>query len=525
MKKYTIILIALFACTGLLAQGEMDAIRLSGSSLRGTARGQAMGGAFGALGGDVTGIMINPAGLGLYRSSELNFTMALNFANTQTDWQNTINKGNNIKFNFDNISYVGYYSTGNAGLPTLNFAFSWNRLKSFNRSYIASGRGMNSSLTDYITAITNGYDGNQGVFVDDMIADSRYEGYDPYRPRYGDPQIPWLSILGWNGWLINDDTDYTYSSILFPDEKVAPRLEVNERGYIDSYDVSLGANVQDKFYWGLTFSLTDISYRWDSRYDEEFKPRGGIGLDNYLETNGTGYQVKLGAIWRPADFLRFGVSYYSPTWYYLTDYYQGRAIAQYDIKDEWAKTPDHAYTRYRFNTPYNWIFSIAGIIGTKAIVSLDYEIKDYRGMKLMDNLGRPQKIDNDYIEEDFKVASTLRAGLEFRFTPQLSGRLGYSYVQNPYEKEFKNGWKEAMIIGTIPHYTIDGDAHHFTTGIGYRFTPQFYIDAAFIYRTQQNDLYYFPSVVGDDGNFIVQSTPASMTNRACKGLVTVGYKF
>jgi hypothetical protein len=70
MKRFGIILTALFIYTGLFAQGEMDIIRLSSSDLRGAARGQSMGGAFGALGGDAAGIMINPAGLGVYRSSE-----------------------------------------------------------------------------------------------------------------------------------------------------------------------------------------------------------------------------------------------------------------------------------------------------------------------------------------------------------------------------------------------------------------------------------------------------------------------
>jgi long-subunit fatty acid transport protein len=98
-------------------------------------------------------------------------------------------------------------------------------------------------------------------------------------------------------------------------------------------------------------------------------------------------------------------------------------------------------------------------------------------------------------------------------------------VQNPYEQNFKAGEKEVMIIGTVPHYTIEGDINYFTAGIGYRFTPQFYIDAAFVYRTQTDDLYAFPSIWDKNGNYIVESTPAKLTNNTYKGLVTVGYKF
>ena len=514
MKKYIITLSILFVCFGLFAQGEMDAIRLSSSDLRGTARGQAMGGAFGALGGDATGIMINPAGLGLYHSSELNLSLPLNSNDIHTVWPTMLQEeSESSRFLIDNISFVGSFPTNNGNLQGLNFAFSYNRLKNFNRSYSVARQAMNTSMTDYIAAITN------GIYYEDMNFGSKYAGYDPY----GNNKIPWLSTLGWLGYLIDDHPENSYSG-LFPNERPVAGLKVNERGYIESGDFSFGGNWWNKLYLGLTVSVTDMFYHWDSSYEEKFA-HGKIGLENYLETEGNGFQVKLGAIGRPFDFLRLGVAYHSPVWYYLTDYYQGSTTAVYPDVDEWAITPDDALTHYRFHTPQTWVFSIAGILGTKAIVSFDYELKDYKGMTVKDDRGLPKKDTNGFIEEDFKVASTLRAGLEYRFTPQFSGRLGYSYMQNPYEKTFKNGEKEVVIIGTIPHYTIAGDVNYFTAGMGYRFASNFYVDMAFIYRTQKDDLYYFPSIFGADGDVRIKSTPASLTNRAYKGLVTVGYKF
>jgi long-subunit fatty acid transport protein len=507
-------LMALLVCAGLFAQGEMDAIRLSDGDLRGTARGQAMAGAFGALGGDVTGIMINPAGLGVYRSSEVNATMALNSAHLKTDWQNTFNRERTVKFNFDNISYIGYYPTGNMSVPVLNFAFTYNRLKNFNRRYSASGQGMQPSLTAYIAAIT------KGVYYNDMNMDEGNR-YDPY----ANPAIPWLSTLGWLGFLINDVSDNSYSG-LFPDATVSPRLNVNEQGCIESYDFSLGTNFSDKFYLGMTFALTDISYVMNSSYGEEFSSGGTVGLSNSFKTEGAGFQFVFGGIYRPFDFLRLGIAYHSPVLYSLEDYYQGHTTANYPgASSEWAKTPDNALTRYRFNTPGKWVFSTAGIIGTKAIVSLDYEVKNYGHMYLMDPEGLPKKDANKYIDEDFKVASTFRAGLEYRLTPQFSARVGYSYAQNPYEQQFQAGKKEAMIVGTVPHYTIDGDVRYITGGIGYRFTPNFYIDATLVYRTQKDDFYYFPSVIRPEGGFEVHSLPGSLTNTNYKVLVTAGYKF
>jgi long-subunit fatty acid transport protein len=516
MKKYLVSLLALCLCGGLFAQGEMDAIRLSSGDLRGTARGQAMGGAFGALGGDVTGIGINPAGLAVYRSSEVNLTMALNAANMKTNWQNTINQNSKTKFEFNNVSYVGYYPTGNETAPVLNFSFSYNRLKNFDRRYSASGQGMKTSLSDYIAAIT------KGVHYKDM---NQSDKYDPYANR----SIPWLSTLGWLGFFINEDpkAENAYTG-LFSGEAVAPQLNVHERGHIETFDLSLATQFMDVLYLGMTVGFTDINYDMTSSYSENFLHGGDIHLRNTFLTEGSGYQFTLGGIWRPADFLRLGASFHSPVWYTLTDEYQGYTNANYAgvEPNAWAKTPDQAKTFYRFHTPYSWVFSAAGIIGTKAIVSLDYEWKDYRKMKLLDNQGSPKQDANNFINADFKAASTLRAGLEYRIDPQLSARLGYSYAQNPYEKTFRNGGREAMIVGTVPHYTLDGDTQSFTAGIGYRFTPNFYIDAAFVYQTQEGSLYYFPLIGLDkDGHGGLSSTPASVSKRDCKGLVTVGYKF
>ena len=71
MKKYILLSgIAIFITLFAGAQDLMDALRYSNIAVSGTARAGAMGNAFGALGGDFTSASINPAGLGLYRSSE-----------------------------------------------------------------------------------------------------------------------------------------------------------------------------------------------------------------------------------------------------------------------------------------------------------------------------------------------------------------------------------------------------------------------------------------------------------------------
>jgi opacity protein-like surface antigen len=411
---------------------------------------------------------------------------------------------------------VCYYPVGSDNLQSVNFGFSYNKTKDFNRNYSASGRGMKTSLTDYIENIT------YGVRESDLLSEN----------AYNISGVPWLSILAVDADLIKRGDNGDYISLLDFKELVDPRLNVTEKGYIDNYDFTLGLNFSNAFYIGMTLSMTDVYYRMDSRYGEIFKGELGDGflLDNYLQTEGSGWKIDLGAIWRPVDFLRLGIAYHSPTWLALKDFYQGTMNDSQGYRLAW--TAD-ANSDYRFRTPYSWVFSAAGILGTKAIVSLDYEIKDYRSMNFDDqylSASSGFEAQNKDIDKKFEIASTVRAGLEYRFTPQFSGRLGYSLMQNPYKKDVKDNKVEIITAGTIPHYTIEGNVNYFTAGIGYRFTPNFYIDAAFVYRTQKDDSYFFPYIETnrpDQTNDPVSYFPvaASFTNTSYKGLVTLGYKF
>lgn len=513
MKRNIFLLMAaLSVCTYSFGQGEIDAYRYSATELSGSARGQAMGGAFGALGGDITGVAINPAGIGIYHSSEIVANMSVSTNNADIDWNGQINKNGQTKFNFSNLSYIGYYPVNKDALQSLNFGFNFNRLKNFDRNYYGAGSNMKMSMTDYIAEITNSSNGGEGIHYSTLN-----------NKPFSSPNVPWLSILGWNGFLINDYADRYYEG-LFPGETTNTQLRTTERGHIDSYDFSLGTNFSDKLYFGATFAVTDLSYSVISTYDEDFEKGGGFTLGNDLVTKGSGYQLKLGAIYAPVDALRLGVSYHSPTWYSLSDTYNAYVDAFFDEDTKaYVETPIDSYLYYNFHTPYSWTFSAAGIIGTKAIVSVDYEIKDYASMNLKDEDGYNWDAANSFIDMDFKMASTLRAGLEYRITSQFAGRVGFALVQTPYSKDIKDGAIQVMTAGTIPHYSIEGDASYLTAGIGYRFTPQFYVDLAFVYRSQTDDLYAYSPIPSDVNS--VGSIPAKFKNNSYKGLVTLGYKF
>lgn len=521
MKKITTIFLSLFLFSiHMHAQGEIDAQQFSREDMYGTARAMSMGGAFGALGGDQTGVSINPAGIAVYRSSEVVGTLNLASERSSVGDYNA----NQTRFNMDNLGFVGYFPLRNDFIPLINFGFSYNKLKSFNKNMSAVGSPRNS-LMDYIADRSEGINPQYLEMGDDLP--------DPFETE------PWLSVLGFNSYLINDHVDeigYYYSPLNTGGLRPVNEIITRERGHIDNYDFTVGTTFNNVLNVGISLSVKDISYSLTSEYLEDFSTDGGYTLTNWLTTSGAGVSAKFGAIYRPINQLRVGIAYHTPTWYALTETYEAEVDDDLgafvtDPNYEPGQTFSKRFTNnYDLKTPGKFVASLAGVLGSRFIVSMDYEMMNYSNMQLMvpSNLSGPSDwydVDNEYISEDFKLASTVKLGMEYRLTPQLYGRLGYAWMQNPYSTDF-NESGDAAISGSNTIFRVEGDANYFTGGIGYRFNRNFYLDAALVYKTQTDDLYPFPNLYTEGREeLVIDASPFELKNNSIRGLVTLGYRF
>ncbi|MCD8268209.1 MAG: outer membrane protein transport protein [Parabacteroides sp.] len=544
MKRITCLFISAFLMTGGFAysQGEMDAFKMSQNELNGTARYLGMSGAFGALGGDISSMSTNPAGLGIYRSSEVVTTISLSSIKANTDWNGSKADGSKTKFNFDNIAYVGYFPTGNdEGIVGWNIGLSYNRIKDFNRSYRMNG-AQAYSVADYAADLS------YGIKEGDLIYQK--DSYDPYNNQ----NLPWLSILGYEAGFFDPykaGGDEYHSAFGKQGangwEPYSPQnvnLQVNEKGSIGQYNFSFAANISDRFFLGATVAVTDMDYSIRTEYTEDFSTNSQLILDNGLSTAGTGYAVNVGAILRPTDFLRVGVAYNSPTWYKMTDYFHGTAQTMIaNIKWDPVSTPDYRAGDYHLRTPDRWIFSAAGV-GKNFLISADYELTNYKRMRVYDLDGYDYKATDD-IKADFGMSGTLKVGAEYKVTPQFSVRAGTLWKTSPMKSHVKDGipplnedgeyYTQAVgVVGTIPSYTVDKGTNSYSFGLGYRFTPNFYADLACVYRIYKEDVYAFPSTYQAgissinellDKGIVVKSDPASMKTKTTQVALTLGYKF
>ena len=537
LRHYFIPLIssALLLITGsyLSAQTHDNALRFSTEALDGTARYQAMGGAFGAVGADYGSLRQNPAGLGLFRSNEIQGTVSFGQNLDKATWDKEQYKKGRTAFG-GNMSVVLATPLRGSSL-SFNFALGFYQRQSFARSFDISNHEITKfSLADYAAFITP-----TNVSSDDLLS----------KNAYGKVPAPWLAILGHGaGWTVQRPEGFYESAFNYSDKGgiLGPsnsQLQVNERGGIQDFDFSCGLNYNDRLYFGLGVKLSALDYRMNSYYREDFIDKDYLELANELRTSGSGASVSFGLIARVSDHLRLGAAIQTPTWFTLQDNYVAGAESRYSRaldKDgkplpekEWTvkdQTPSDAAWQYQLQTPTKIVLSGA-FVGRQGMISLDYELANYSGIQLKDTYG-PFVDDNKLMKEYFTpMQSTLRLGGEVRVSPQLSLRAGGYWRQAPMKASFDSDSKQSAKIpvneaGTVPQYEIVGMGYGVTGGLGWRFSPSSYIDLAVVYQGQKSHMYPFPTrYYGDNGEQLTTPQAIQLQKQRIYGVATFGFKF
>ena len=392
MRKF-IILSAISALAGgsAFAQSAIDAYSLSQPDLKGTARFMGMAGAFGALGGDLSSLSQNPAGIGVYRSSDIGFTLDLDLQHSTANGGGKTSVENQTKFLLNNIGAVLTLKLANETCPNLNFGFTYNKGMSFNRMYSGNVATLNNSLSNYIAAISNAEELTEG----DVTTTS---SYDPYNPGVNDYPAPWLSILGYDSYLItpsyNPTTGLTKWYGLWDDTSMngnnttgTGNFMINEKGSVNEFNIVFGGNISNMLYWGMNFDIINLNYSLNAFWGEDLnnamipdannslvRGRAEFGLNNVYSVSGTGFNYQLGLIFKPVQEFRLGFAFHTPTWYNLNEDFGATIDYRYNgTETGYAETNGGylGYNSYSFRTPWKIIASAAGVIGNNFILSFD----------------------------------------------------------------------------------------------------------------------------------------------------------
>lgn len=496
MKKYLFLAASVLGAFSIVNAQEItsaDALRYATENLTGSARFRGMSGAFGALGGDISSININPAGSAVFNFNSGTASLSsFNGRNTADYFGSRAGKNDNsIELNQIGAVFIFSNTSEEASWKKIALAFNYENTNNFDNSIFTQGVNPNNSVSNYF--INRANSGNNGNAMPiGLMENQNYGISDQYAylgSSFPNSQYPYISgfdaqqaFLGYQAYLYDyDSAAGNYVSNVPQNSNFYQESAITTRGYNGKLTGNLATQYKDVLYLGLNLNGHFTNYLKTTSlyegYDSSNSGLQALRFDNEVYTYGAGFSFGLGAIVKITPELRAGLAYESPTWYNLQDELRQSIASSCPGCD--AGRPDattfiidpgitNVYNDYNIKTPSKYTGSLAYVFGGSGLISVDYSLKDYSKTKFTSS-GYGDL--NQQLSENLDMAGELRVGAEYRIK-QFSFRGGYRYEQSPY----KNGSQL-------------GDLNGFSGGFGIAF-PNSRLDLAYSYfqRIMQSSL-------------------------------------
>jgi hypothetical protein len=467
MTKKILIFISVFSTYLGFAQDDIDAMRYSQTAPYGDARFTAMAGSFGALGANLSCMNYNPAGIAMYRNGEFVFTPGIKMQGVSTNHYDNVSNNYAGRLNISNIGFVTAWNSRNTYPASSKQYADFNQRNAFGISY--------NRLADFNTRTTiEGYPGNSSI-INDFI--SVAQGHNPSTLNQ---TYEWLA---YQTYLINpqssSDTNH-YWGMMLPNTPLKQTKTIKTTGRMGEIAFSFAHAFNDKFYLGATLGRVGVTYQRESSYaetDDKNKvwPFRSLKYDEKLVTTGSGWNLKLGGIYRLNEKIRLGAYVHTPTALSLTDNYEYTMFATYDTSITTQGTDYNATSKgtfkYKVVTPARAGASICYIYNKLLAVNTDLEYINYASAKMKDQDNFLSGV-NLTIASKYKSTVNLRVGAELNIRPVVI-RVGFASYGSPFGQ---------ALSGKFVRNTFSG-------GVGFRGPRNVYFDMGLMY-TQWNEEYY-----------------------------------
>lgn len=473
MKKKLLILFANMLGMYLFAQDDTDALRFSQNTFFGDSRFMAMGGSFGALGANLSSMHFNPAGIAVYRSGEFVFTPGVRIQTSHSSHYDSTNSDFSTKVNISNLAFASAWEQRNP-YPSNSklyenwnqrhaFGISYNRINDFNFSTSISGTPDNSSIINDFVNVAQGYYPGQ--------LNGTYE---------------WLA---YQTYLINPesstDTNH-YWGMMLPNTPIQQDKKITSTGRMAELAFCYAHAFQDKFYAGATLGIPMIKFTRIADYQEvdhkkSIWPFHSLKYEEQLATTGSGFNLKVGGIYRLTEAVRVGAYAHTPSVINFSDNYEYVLTAVYDT----AITPSgttykvsyDGYFKYKLYTPARGGVSVSYVYDRLLAVNADVEFLSYGAARFKDNDDYLKPV-NLTIQKKYASTANVRVGAELNLRPVIL-RAGYAGYGSPF----------GALTGKFVRNSFCG-------GIGFKRKSNTYFDMGVIYTTWSEDYYlYDPALV------------------------------
>ncbi|TCN51474.1 transporter [Flavobacterium circumlabens] len=502
MKKILFLFVTGLCFSVSYSQEVSDAVRYAQDNLTGTARFRAMGGAFGAVGGDLSSLSVNPAGSAIFANNQTGVTLSNQSIKNNSNYFGTHTSDNKNSFLLNQAGgvFVFHDRNPNSNWKKIAIGASYENTNNFDNNTVSVGTNPTNSIDKYFLAYANGDPlKNNGVRLGDIknmpYTDQTYKQQQAY--------------FGGEGYVINpvtnDDNNTQYTTNVPAGGNYYQENEVYETGYNSKVSFNIATSYKDRLYLGANLNVHVTDYRRTSSfYERNGNPLvagetiSNLRFNNDQYTYGNGFSFQLGAIAKVTESFRLGLAYESNTWYELYDEISQSLNTTTETSggQSFNNTVNpkivNVYEPYTLQTPGKTTFSAAYVFGKSGLISVDYAIKDYGNTKYKPTSDAGFRGLNNQISDDLTSTGELRVGAEYKIK-QLSLRGGYRFEGSPY--------KDGTTIGDLTSYS---------GGLGYNFGTT-KVDLAYSYLERKSNQGFFAQGFTDGVNISSKLNNVSLT--------------
>jgi hypothetical protein len=496
MKRTIITFFSFFLVQMVWCQLASDALRYSSVQYGGTARSLGTGNSMSVLGGDYGTISINPAGLATYRGSD--FMLSMGYLNVGTSAQlkgGTAFDNPANKVTFNNIGLV--FNTkpwGNSKWTNTNFAIGLNKHTDFNRTIYYEGTSPGSIVTLFKNQANNGqFDdfGNNVAYDTEALYDSTVAGKTRYFSDFDGKETAAINRS----------------------------QTVKTKGKVTELVISYAGNYDEKLMLGITIGVPFAKYEFSNSYSEsdpsnQVKFFNNLNIKEAYKADGTGINLKIGAIYRPIQAVRVGFALHSPTSYTFAETRTVDMAYNYTTNsgktfEKTAQSPEGT-SDYIVNTPWKALASVGVIIGKNGFLTAEVEQLNYANAKI--RFSTPDSIGQQRIAELKQYESKLNTDIKGLYKSALTLRFGGELALSNFR--LRAG---VNLVGSAKQGET-GFRKIYTAGVGIRGAST-YFDVA--YRLENQKYLYQPYYAAD----AIRQPNVDISSKSNTVVATLGFRF
>lgn len=467
MNRKFYLIAVLLAGQQAMAQIPEDALRMSWNVPSGSARSQAIGGAMGALGGEITNLWVNPAGLGFYKTSELVLSPGFTMASSKGSFRETDATADKLnRFNLGASGLVFGWGDKYSKWSSKAFSIGVNRTANFAGSTYYKGTNDYSSFTEPLANEFFNY------YTDQRTNNPSLTNEQIINRAIDDRSVSVLTRMALYTYLVDVENGPNGQGTVFSRAEdvgiVTQERQVTTKGGITEIALGFAGNMDDKFYVGGSLGVPIVNYQRNSMFKESDASTdlNDFNYSTYTEeftSKGVGINAKLGVIFKPVERLRIGVAVHSPSLYALKDKTTSKMVTDaeglfapnsgldsissptlYDAK----KDPEFKYdlvSPWKFMLSGSYVLNeVEDVSRQRGFISADIEYVTYGSSKFNEaedkGEGEYFKQVTEAVKQSYKGALNFRVGGELKFNTIMT-RLGFAYYGNPYEDKELKGHK------------------------------------------------------------------------------------